>query len=566
MGKKSKQSKKYYVNPPIKKVDKVEIEKLAQEPTPKNVSNSIIKNYVPEYFIPKSIDMHTHTIRSMDGNLPVAKLLRHAVFNNVTDLAITDHNDLFAVKKAMRLIESNSKYQSVNLITGVEITCFSEELGRSVHVLAYDFDINNKELNEKLAYVREQERLAKYSLFIKLEVLLGIKFSPYEIIKASSKADDINWETIATMAVLHSENGEPKPYARTREEFLDKAPKMLNYILKDQKIKDKLMINFDPINLETPTNFHPSLDEVLNLIKNAGGIPVLAHPSNIEHANNKLSVEEFIKLFANKTKDLDIRAGMEVLFGAQIGEEGTYLKLAKKYGLIPSGGSDFHGAYKSLNHRIGTVGNRYHITNLTLLKYIKGGRKEEDIYYPQRSSEYYSKISSKNHSIWHQRNVEIIEKERRETEQTLKNIAEQFRDVPLQIDALEHQNELLYKRKKLIILNEDLGKVVRKYIHTLKECSKDKNYITKNSAAIKLKEIKIESMLDNYNTRLQDLASDNMENVELFKEAMKTSERRYNSIYTKVKQSIATLAKEELLAKKQEKPTPINLELATSGN
>ena len=74
---------------------------------------------------PSLIDMHVHTVRSLDGGLTVAKVLKHALANNVANLSITDHNNLFAVKKAMRFIDENpEKYKKLNFTL---ISCKTKE-------------------------------------------------------------------------------------------------------------------------------------------------------------------------------------------------------------------------------------------------------------------------------------------------------------------------------------------------------------------------------------------------------------------------------------------------------
>ena len=105
--------------------------------------------------------------------------------------------------------------------------------------------------------------------------------------------------------------------------------------------------------------------ECFDIITNSGGIPVIAHPKTL-----KLSNEEFENLLSDMI-DKGLR-GIEVYHSTHTQEEiNYYKKIAEKYGLLISGGSDFHGKSKP-EINIGTgINNNLKIKRLSLIDEIR---------------------------------------------------------------------------------------------------------------------------------------------------------------------------------------------------
>ena len=354
--------------------------------------------------MPSSIDMHVHTIRSLDGTYSTQQILNLALESNTKFLAITDHNSIESVKKAQRIIKMEpEKYGSINLIPGVEISCEDELLGAKFHLLVYDFDVNNKALNELLEKITKAEQKEQLVWFEFLEKNWGIKFTPYEIQKALSIYSEISLEAIAEMALLHiDENGKPAPYAKTKEDFIKAiltSKSTYKNLNKNKALLHKLLLNeFSYESMEQFEMKRPSLKEVLPIIKESGGVPVLAHPfhntyftlkktsNNTMHKeylkNSNKNLHKFLTRFKSITKQHGLEAGMEVLCPSQSGKEAFYLNLAKEHNLIVSGGSDFHGPHKSLFSHIGSVSSKYFIQRLPIIDYLKNNRNKDTVSYP----------------------------------------------------------------------------------------------------------------------------------------------------------------------------------------
>ena len=102
--------------------------------------------------------------------------------------------------------------------------------------------------------------------------------------------------------------------------------------------------------------------EVIEVINNANGIPILAHPNSLEldHHNFEILIKDMV---ANNLKGLEI-------FHPHMSEEEReyYYGIAEYYNLFISGGTDYHGEHVKPNIKLGTGINNVYITDLPLLK------------------------------------------------------------------------------------------------------------------------------------------------------------------------------------------------------
>ena len=106
------------------------------------------------------MDMHTHSIYSDGSNTP-KELIELAINNNVTTLALTDHDNIEGSKEIIRL--NNGR---INIYSGVELSIMAPK-GR-FHMLGYNIDLENEELNKKL---REIKETSIYNLLLYIDVL-----------------------------------------------------------------------------------------------------------------------------------------------------------------------------------------------------------------------------------------------------------------------------------------------------------------------------------------------------------------------------------------------------------
>ena len=98
----------------------------------------------------KRIDLHIHTTKS-DGKLTPKEVIDEAYKNGVSVIAIADHDTTEAYTKELF---SYAQSKKVKLISAVEISTKINKAG--IHVLGYDFDLNNIEMQEKLYKIRNE--------------------------------------------------------------------------------------------------------------------------------------------------------------------------------------------------------------------------------------------------------------------------------------------------------------------------------------------------------------------------------------------------------------------------
>ena len=249
------------------------------------------------------IDLHVHTNKS-DGSLSASDVVRLANINRLRAVAITDHNTLDAVEDCMFA----SKDTGLEIIAGVEI---STEFQPELHILAYFFDNRFLGLQSWLYDVRErrQEKVL-YQVIERLNEL-GYKIDA-EFVRANAKDGHFGINAVARALV------KKRHFADEREAF----NKLLGYG----------HMAYVP--------FRPSIQEVIEKVREFGGVPVLAHPFIYG-----LAMDELKELLLDmKHKGL---VGIEV-YHSEASEpmRKTLEQIADQFGLIKTGGSDYHGSIK----------------------------------------------------------------------------------------------------------------------------------------------------------------------------------------------------------------------------
>ncbi len=280
----------------------------------------------------KIIDMHTHTNYS-DGDLSPQELIKLAIDKRIGTLAITDHDTIEGIKKVNRnediIVDSGIK-----IINGIELSAKTYK-GR-MHILGYGIDLNDKELNKKMIDLKDNSINSLLSIMEQIKRDYGIRFS-YEDIKELINANhNLGRPDLAKLCVKYG-------YATTSQDAFDK------YLI-------------DAHNKTRQTSKGLQYQECLELITNSGGIPVLAHPKSLE-----LSEKDFLILLKEMIS-CGLK-GIEVYHSSHTKEEMTYyLEIAKKYNLLISGGSDFHGKTIKPDIELGTgKNNNIKIKKLSLL-------------------------------------------------------------------------------------------------------------------------------------------------------------------------------------------------------
>jgi 3',5'-nucleoside bisphosphate phosphatase len=258
------------------------------------------------------VDLHTHTFES-DGTDSPVQLIEKAANLGIRVLAITDHDTLSAHDQAAPKAEE----LGVRLVRGVEIS--TKANGRNVHLLAYWFHSAPPEafrlwLGEMLEYRRERNR----KLAERLQAL-GI---PIELAEAEALGRTITGRVHFAKVLI------AKGYAKTINEAFNK------YIGEDAP---GFVMMEDP---KTPV--------AVRKVREHGGVPVIAHPIRLGMKDPE--VEE---AFIREQVDSGL-LGLEVIHSDQAGQaRDRYRAMARRYGLAPSGGSDYHGDIKP-NVRLGS--------------------------------------------------------------------------------------------------------------------------------------------------------------------------------------------------------------------
>lgn len=282
----------------------------------------------------KYIDMHTHSIYS-DGQLEVDELIKLAIKNNVGILSITDHDTLLGNKN---ISEYYGKSNDIMIINGIELSAKVDK-GR-MHILGYDYDINNYELNNKMNELKVNSIYAIMACINQLRIDYNIVFSEKEIKEIINRKGNIGRPLVARLLVKYG-------YADSVE---DAFQKYLN----------------PAYNKTRKTNKGINYEECIRLIKGANGISVLAHPNQL--LLNDIELENTLKKLISRGLD-----GIEVYHSGHSKEEvEKYLYLADKYNLLISGGSDFHGIDVKPDIELGSgYKNNVKIKRLSLVDEIK---------------------------------------------------------------------------------------------------------------------------------------------------------------------------------------------------
>lgn len=251
------------------------------------------------------IDLHTHTTCS-DGTLTPKELIEKAAEIGLEAIAVTDHDITNGIDEA---IETAKAFPGLSVIPGIELS--SGYKNREVHIVGLFIDRYNKGFNETLNELREKRQKRNISMINKLKSL-GLDVSYDELLSVSGK----NIITRAHFAVLLEKKG----YVQTKDEAFAK------YIGQGKPgyVKRDILTASDAI----------------ALIRAAGGLPIIAHPFSYGFGTEQ--VEDMVSDFAFYGA-----VGMECYYSTHSYEDTVFaLSLCESYGLLPSGGSDFHGKNK----------------------------------------------------------------------------------------------------------------------------------------------------------------------------------------------------------------------------
>lgn len=252
-----------------------------------------------------AIDLHTHSTAS-DGSVPPADLMVEAVSTGLEAIALTDHDTLDGLAAA----EAKAQELGIRLIRGVELSLEWEP--GTMHLVVLFLDGDRGPLHDRLAALREA-RDRRNTIMLERLAAVGVEVGAEEL-AAEAGGGSVGRPHMAAIMVR---KGYVESIQDAFEQYLGKGRP--GYAGRERL---------------TP-------EEGIGLARRSRAVPVLAHSHTLGVDNRFEFADLMERLVAAGligiecyygTYDTDGRRSMEVM--------------ARRFGLSPSGGSDFHGAYK----------------------------------------------------------------------------------------------------------------------------------------------------------------------------------------------------------------------------
>lgn len=252
----------------------------------------------------KNTDLHTHSFCS-DGELSPAELVRLAKKKGIRNLALTDHNSVTGISEAIE----EGKKTGVNIIPAVEVVVKDWE------ILGYFIDFRDEGLKKSL------KRASYYDNEKTKQMIDTLKNQGY----------DISYKIFIKEYPNSKDN-------HNKAHLICYFYKLLGYS------REKTMEILNKVKIREPKMKNISAIAGIRLIRKYGGTPVLAHP----WLNKKNFTEVNIKRFVRSgLKGIEIENGEEYNFGRTKEFVEKIKRIAEKYDLILTSGSDYHGKIMS---------------------------------------------------------------------------------------------------------------------------------------------------------------------------------------------------------------------------
>jgi len=276
-----------------------------------------------------NIDCHVHSFYSPDGSESPNMLFKRALKNNLKGLVVADHNTMahfVSIKRAAKKFK---------LLTceGVEITASYK--GADIHILGYSKSFNKKSLEPLLKGICVGYNKRSKTTLSKLKKI-GINISFLELLK-KTKSGYVTKPVIARQIALIKNISQKEALS-----FVERGG-----------------VAYVPYGPWAPT---PS--QVVRAIREAGGRAVFAHPGDFFKKRNSLPIYKREKLFKKLLHKL-IKVGLsgiEVQYPTHTQKEIIrFTSIARKYNLISTGGSDYHGMVFTPHRLVGQCGATQYI-------------------------------------------------------------------------------------------------------------------------------------------------------------------------------------------------------------
>ena len=257
-----------------------------------------------------SADLHCHSKYS-DGSTDVEELVLLAKKSGINAIAVTDHDTFLGSERAAVFGE---KY-GVKIIKGTEISCYDYSRKRKVHLLCY----LPKRTDKISSVIQTTLKKRNEAMNTAIQKILKEYPVPYDMIIKRAQGSTCIYKQHVMHALMDA--------GYTDEIFGDLFRKLFNSRSGIAKV------SFE----------YPDVFDALEIVKESGGAAVLAHPAVYDSYDVMLEMIE---------RGLD---GIEVHYPrARESDEKDLTELCDRYGLIKTGGTDFHGMNTTKVNPIGT--------------------------------------------------------------------------------------------------------------------------------------------------------------------------------------------------------------------
>jgi len=267
------------------------------------------------------IDLHIHSKTCSDGNLSVEEIIREAKARNIELMSITDHDSIGCQNQAETLAQKSG----IHYVSGVELNItfshpnFLNGKPVSLDLLGYQFDTNNRALTSKLRQIAE-----------------------YRETRAAKILENLNTEF--TKEGLQNLTENDLTAIQDSADGVLGRPHIADYLIRKGVVRDRAeAFNKYLVKCNVP-KYPLYLKDASSLLRNAGGIAVLAHP-NDPYGTSLIKLTKSLQEQTGIIEDsmLNYLDGIEC-WHSRLDAETTrhYVKFAKKHGLKMTGGSDCH--------------------------------------------------------------------------------------------------------------------------------------------------------------------------------------------------------------------------------
>jgi len=248
----------------------------------------------------KFVDLHLHTNFS-DSTISVSELVKKSTDAGLSAIAVTDHDCIDGIEPTIKEAEKFN----LEVIPGIELT--AEINGKEIHILGYFIDYHDSKLVEKLEKMKKIRKKRIFDMVDKLKEQGVDNIEPSEVLDLSG----MGTAGRAHLAIILKKKGWVSSFSEAFQKYIgDNCPAYVG-------------------------KFKMTPQEAIKTVLDAKGIPVLAHPHNP-------GGDGLIADFASAGLE-----GLEVYYpGYSKSQIQHYKSLADKFGLLLTGGSDYHGDIK----------------------------------------------------------------------------------------------------------------------------------------------------------------------------------------------------------------------------